>query len=50
MAHSSECTNQYAQKALDGANIVRAAMLRQLAVLTVFPQFRDCYKARVNHF
>jgi hypothetical protein len=26
------------------------AMLRQLAVLTVFPQFRDCYKAPVNHF
>jgi hypothetical protein len=29
MAHSSECTDQYAQKALDGADIVREAMLRQ---------------------
>jgi hypothetical protein len=25
MAHSSECTDQYAQKALDGADIVRDA-------------------------
>ena len=30
MAHSSECTDQYAQKALDGADIVRDAMFRQL--------------------
>jgi hypothetical protein len=29
MAHSSVCTNQYAQKALDGADIVRDAILRQ---------------------
>src|SRR6266513_1458706 len=27
MAHSSECTDQYAQKALDGADIVRDATL-----------------------
>ena len=29
MAHSSECTYQYAQKALDGADIVRDAIYRQ---------------------
>ena len=29
MAHSSVCTDRYAQKALDGADIVRDAMLRQ---------------------
>ena len=27
MAHSSECTDRYAQKVLDGADIVRDAML-----------------------
>jgi hypothetical protein len=35
MAHSSECTDQYAQKALDGADIVRDAMLRQLTEVGV---------------
>ena len=29
MARSSECTEQYAQKVLDTAGIVREAMLRQ---------------------
>ena len=30
MARSSECTEQYAQKVFDSADIVREAMLRQL--------------------
>jgi len=30
MARSSECTEQYAQKVLDTADIVREAILRQL--------------------
>jgi hypothetical protein len=30
MARSSECTDSYAQKVLDAADIVREAMLRQL--------------------
>ena len=29
MARSSECTDSYAQKVLDAADIVREAMLRQ---------------------
>ncbi len=32
MALFSECTDSYAQKLLDTADIVREAMLRQLAV------------------
>ena len=36
MAHSSECTDQYAQKALDGADIVREAMLHQFGATLVF--------------
>jgi hypothetical protein len=31
MAHSSECTDQCAQRVLDAADIVREAMLRQLS-------------------
>jgi hypothetical protein len=31
MARSSECTEQYAQKVLDTADIVRDAMFRQLS-------------------
>ena len=31
MAHSSECRDQYAQKALDDADIVRDAMFQHLA-------------------
>jgi hypothetical protein len=30
MARSSECTEQYAQKVFDSADIVRDAMLQQL--------------------
>jgi len=31
MARSSECTEQYAQKVIDSADIVREAILRQLS-------------------
>jgi len=35
MARSSECTEQYAQKVFDSADIVRDAMLRQLRLSLV---------------
>jgi len=34
MARSSECTEQYAQKVFDTADIVREAMFQQLRVLS----------------
>ena len=43
MAHSSECPDQYAQKALDGADIVRDAIYRQPSsdVCLISPGMRD---------
>jgi hypothetical protein len=38
MARSSECTEQYAQKVLDTADIVREAMFQQVTVwLALWP-------------
>jgi hypothetical protein len=38
MARSSECTDQYAQKVLDTADIVREAMFQQVTVwLALWP-------------
>jgi hypothetical protein len=36
MARSSECTDQYAQKVFDNADIVRDAIFQQQPTLSVF--------------
>ena len=46
MAHSSECTDQYAPKALDGADIVRDAMLQQLSELSAYREKRPMHPNR----
>ncbi len=38
MALFSECTDRYAQKLLDTADIVREAMFRQLSLRTIIPR------------
>ena len=56
MARSSECTEQYAQKVFDSADIVRDGMLRQLSAhlvpprLTVRPPLVGLLKVRHSHF
>jgi hypothetical protein len=48
MALFSECTDRYAQKLLDTADIVREAMFQQLTIASVWPTFHNFPEARFS--
>jgi hypothetical protein len=50
LARSSECTDQYAQKVFDTADIVRDAMLRQLRSVGLFIPPQYAFRCRVQRF